>query len=39
MEYTKPEILDYGTLTEMTAALGPGGSDDGGTKRFHSTTP
>ena len=39
VDYTKPEVMDYGTLTELTAALGPGGADDGGTKQFHSTRP
>jgi hypothetical protein len=39
VSYDKPEIVDYGTIEELTAALGPGGQDDGGTKRFHSTRP
>jgi hypothetical protein len=39
VSYDKPEIVDYGTIEELTASLGPGGQDDGGTKRFHSTTP
>jgi hypothetical protein len=39
VEYTKPQIVDYGTIEELTASLGPGGADDGGTKRFHSTKP
>ena len=39
MDYAKPQIVDYGTVEELTAALGPGGSDDGGTKQFHTTRP
>lgn len=39
MSYDKPEIVDYGTIEELTANLGPGGADDGGTKRFHTTAP
>ena len=39
MEYIKPAVVDYGVLEEVTASLGPGGNDDGGTKQFHSTAP
>jgi hypothetical protein len=39
MDYIKPEIADYGSLEELTANLGPGGNDDGGTKQFHTTAP
>jgi hypothetical protein len=39
MEYMKPEVIDYGSLEEMTENLGPGGQDDGGTKEFHTTAP
>lgn len=35
MSYDKPEIVDYGTIEELTAKLGPAGLDDGGTKEFH----
>jgi hypothetical protein len=37
--YDKPEIVDYGTIEDLTAKLGPGGADDGGTKAFDSTAP
>jgi hypothetical protein len=32
MEYTKPEIVDYGTLAELTAATQQGPTEDGGDK-------
>jgi hypothetical protein len=38
-DYIKPEIADYGSLEDLTANLGPGGRDDGGTKEFHTTAP
>lgn len=28
IEYTKPEIIDHGTLTELTASLGTGSKLD-----------
>jgi hypothetical protein len=39
MDYAKPEVVDYGSIEELTANLGPGGADDGGTKEFHTTSP
>ena len=39
LTYEKPEIVDYGDLVELTANLGPGGSEDGGNKVFHTTHP
>jgi hypothetical protein len=31
-EYTKPAVVDYGDLTEMTQALGYFGAEDGASK-------
>lgn len=39
MDYKKPEVVDYGTVEELTAKLGVGGREDGGTKAFHTTKP
>ena len=39
MDYTKPEVVDYGTVEELTANMGPGGGEDGGNKQFHTTAP
>jgi hypothetical protein len=32
MVYSKPSITDYGDLATLTAALPPGGPEDGGGK-------
>jgi hypothetical protein len=32
MRYEKPEVVDYGTLQDVTAALGLFGQEDGGSK-------
>lgn len=40
VEYTKPAVVDYGTVEELTAAQGPNGSEDpNGSKAFHGTAP
>ena len=36
MEYVKPEIVDYGTLEDLTAGAPTKGTEDGGNK-FHAT--
>jgi hypothetical protein len=36
VEYTKPEIVDYGTLEDLTAGAPTLGNEDGGNK-FHAT--
>jgi hypothetical protein len=36
VEYVKPEIVDYGTLEDLTAGAPTKGSEDGGNK-FHAT--
>jgi hypothetical protein len=38
VEYTQPEIVDYGTLEELTAGLPIVVTDDGGNK-FHASCP
>jgi hypothetical protein len=36
VEYVKPEIVDYGTLEDLTAGAPTRGNEDGGNK-FHAT--
>lgn len=39
-EYVKPEIVDYGTLVELTGASGATGPEDGGSKNsVHHSAP
>lgn len=40
MEYTKPQIAEYGDLTELTAGTLNCGFEDGANKNFaHHTSP
>ena len=39
VEYDKPQIEDYGSIEELTAALCLSGQEDAGNKQFHSTAP
>lgn len=39
MDYAKPEVVDYGTLEELTAGLTNSTGEDGGNKLFHGSTP
>lgn len=36
VDYSKPEIVDYGTLEELTAGSPSAGTEDGGNK-FHAS--
>jgi hypothetical protein len=36
LDYTQPEIVDYGTLEELTAGSPTVGTEDGGNK-FHAS--
>lgn len=36
MDYIKPEIVDYGTLEDLTAGTPTAGGEDGGNK-FHAS--
>jgi hypothetical protein len=38
VSYEKPEIVDYGSIEDLTAQLGPGGDPDGSYPR-HTTAP
>jgi hypothetical protein len=38
--YEKPEIIDYGTLIDLTEASGASGTEDGGSKdSVHHSAP
>jgi hypothetical protein len=42
MDYEAPEVVDYGDLLELTAAVGLFGTEDGGSKilpTHHNVTP
>jgi hypothetical protein len=39
MDYVKPEVVDYGTVEELTAQLAGGTGEDGGNKIFHGSSP
>ena len=39
VEYDKPQIEDYGSIEELTAALCNPGNEDGSNKQFHATSP
>jgi hypothetical protein len=38
VEYVQPEIVDYGTLEDLTAGTPLKGTEDGGNK-FHASRP
>jgi hypothetical protein len=39
MEYTQPQISDYGSIEQLTAATGFAGDDDGGAKNARPAQP
>jgi hypothetical protein len=39
MDYIKPEVVDYGTVEELTAQQSPATGEDGGNKVFHGSSP
>lgn len=39
MDYAKPEVVDYGTVEELTAAVQDLGTEDADSKLNHATSP